>query len=288
MDTQNLIKYIFPDANNYHFKSWKDCFPDGKVHLRSLVYNNNWDNFFDSIQKYSWYSEMEHKLSMCLSNQEETILPHAELVFNSLNVLSPHKIKVIIIGQDPYPNVKNINNTLVPDATGNSFSAPLNSPKPRSLGNIYHNLLRFGHIDKIPNSGCLSYWILQGCFMINATLTTYQGKYNVHRDIWKLFADHLINYINDQCHKIVFMVWGKDAHNLCKYVNPNSHYIITSSHPSPRSFDKTLNGFEYGKLKNESDRKKITYPAFIDTDHFGMANNYFESNKILWNVFDIE
>jgi len=295
--SQNTIKpiignrcffdYLIPNANNYHYKTWRDAFPDKVVSLRSLMFNPGWNDFFDGIKYKPYYNQMEKILSSYL-DRDDVILPHAELVFNAFNVLSPKDIRVIIIGQDPYPGANRIKDKLIPQAIGFSFSTLKNYPKPESLNNIYQNLLQFNHIDKIPDTGCLSGWVAQGCFMINAALTTFYSKKNVHRDLWKSFTNDLISYLNLRCENLVFLVWGKDAHYICKYVDPRRHQLITSSHPSPLAFHKGFNGFSYGVLKNESDRKEQAYPAFRYTDHFGRANTYLKSvgkRAILWDCF---
>jgi uracil-DNA glycosylase len=284
-----MMDYMFANANNYSFKSWKECFPDKKIKLRSLIFNPTWNDFFDIVEKKTYFTGMERILSDYLEKSNETILPHAELVFNIFNVLSPKQIKVVISGQDPYPGTNKINNKLIPQAMGFSFSVPQNYPKPDSLKNIYENLLQFKHITRIPNSGCLSYWILQGCFMMNAAFTTFYTKKNVHRNVWKCFTDDLLSYINTKCENIVFVVWGKDAHILCQNIDPYKHQIITSSHPSPLAFEKTFSGYAYGKFKNPRDRKVVTYPSFKSTDHFGRINNYLKSvnkREIIWDLIN--
>ncbi|XWV25309.1 putative uracil-DNA glycosylase [Tupanvirus deep ocean] len=284
-----IIEYLLPDANNYSFKTWNQCFPDKKIVLRSLVFNPAWNDFFNMVERKPYFKKMQSILSDCLAKSNETMLPHAELVFNAFNVLSPKDIRVVIIGQDPYPGANKINGKLIPQATGFCFSAPLNYPTPDSLKNIYENMHMFGHIQNKPTSGCLSAWVLQGCFMINASLTTLYTKKNVHKNVWKNFTDDLLSYINKNYEKIVFLVWGKDAHLLCKYIDPYKHHIITSSHPSPLAYNKTFGGYSYGILKNERDRKDVTYPPFQTTDHFGRVNSYLKSigkREIIWDLLD--
>lgn len=283
-----LTDYIFTDVNKYSFKTWSQCFPDNKITLRSLIFNPAWYDFFDIIEKKPYFVTMEKKLANYLVN-DDTILPFAELVFNALNILSPKQIKVVFIGQDPYPGAEKINNKLIPQAMGFSFSVPLNYPKPLSLANIYQNLLDFGHIKKIPNTGCLSYWVLQGCLMLNAYLTTIYTKKKEHTAIWKNFTDDLIMYINNKCDNIVFVAWGGDAHMLCQKIDPYKHHIMTTSHPSPLGYDKTLNGYAYGKFKNPSDKKRVVYPTFKSTDHFGRINSHLKSinkREIIWDLFE--
>jgi uracil-DNA glycosylase len=283
-----LTDYIFADANNYSFKSWKQCFPDNKVTLRSLIFNPDWNDFFDIVEKKPYFKGMERIFCDYLEKGKETILPYAELTFNSFNILSPHQIKVLVIGQDPYVNVNKINDKTIPQAMGFSFSVPKNYPKPPSLQNIYKNLLDFGHIRKLPDSGCLSYWVTQGCFLINASFTTFYGKMNAHKNVWKDFTDDLMKYINAKLEKVVYLVWGAFAHRLCLNIDPYRHHIITSSHPSPMAYENTFTGFIYGKVKNPRDRKPVTYSSFKATDHFGRTNIYLKSvgkSEILWDLF---
>ncbi len=233
---------------------------------------------------------MEEKLTAQLENESKTILPNAELCFNSFNVLSPGKIKVVFIGQDPYVDVEKINGKYVPQATGFAFSIPVSYPKnPPSLVNIYKNMIEFGHLKKMPATGCLANWILQGCFMINAALTTIYGEKNAHSLIWKNFTDDLLKYLNDNFENLVFVVWGKFAHNICLNIDPNRHHIITSSHPSPLGFDKTFEGKTYGMVKRFTDRKTTIYASFKSTDHFGRINQYLKSvgkSEIIWDLIN--
>lgn len=284
---RNFYDYLVIDAKKYDFKTWPECFPDNKVCLRKLVFRSSWEDFFNKIDGEKWYEKLESNLSNILVKGEK-IVPYAELVFNPFNVLPFNKIKVVIIGQDPYPTVFKHKNRYIPDACGNCFSAPKNSPSsmPKSLINIYKNLKKFNHIRTIPNSSLLTPWVLQGCLMINSALTTIGGKRGSHEKIWKDFTNELINYINENCNHLVFLVWGRDANFVCKNVNPDKHLILTSSHPSPLSCHKTCFGLDYGFFKNESNRKNIVYPPFEDVDHFGEINSYLKSvgiTEIFWD-----
>lgn len=279
---KQITDYIFANTNTYSFKTWHQCFSDKKVNLRALVFNPTWYEFFDIIETKPYYEGMERILSKILTKNNESILPHAELVFNMLNMLSPKRIKVVIMGQDPYPGISKIDGKSIPQAMGFSFSVPLNFPKPPSLDNIYKNLLEFKHVAKIPESGCLSYWILQGCFMVNASFTTIHTKKNVHKEIWKNFTDDLLTYINNNCTNVVFAVWGSEAHKICQNIDPLRHHIITSSHPSPLAYDKTFSGLSYGKNK-----KQVTYQPFKSIDHFGKINDYLKTvnkREIIWDL----
>ena len=287
---QSIIHYIIPDSNNYKFKSWLECFPTKKVYLRSLLFNPKWKEFFDLIEQKIYFSNMEKILSSYLTSSKLEILPKAELVFNAFNILSPEKIRVVVIGQDPYPSMQLVNGKSVPDATGLSFSTPINHPKPESLKHIYENMLHYGHIKSIPHTGNLSSLAVQGFFFINSALTTYHTKRNVHRDLWKSFTEDLLNYLNNKFQNIVFLIWGADAHRACKKIlDPKRHCIITSSHPSPLGYTKTFNGNEYGKFKDEGNRKNVVYPSFQSIDHFGRVNDYltkYGNHKIYFELLN--
>ncbi|AGF85481.1 glycosylase family 1 [Moumouvirus goulette] len=164
---------------------------------------------------------------------------------------------------------------------GLSFSVPMNCEVPPSLKNIYKNLQDFKNIVSIPDHGCLASWVVQGCFLLNAALTTILKISDVHKKFWVNFTKDLLKYITEKYENIVFIVWGKSAHEMCQNIDPEKHCIITSSHPSPLA-TKPLNGTTYGKNKNYT-----KYPLFKDVNHFGLANKYLKSHskqEILWDV----
>ncbi|AVL94667.1 uracil-DNA glycosylase family 1 [Moumouvirus australiensis] len=274
---RTLTDYILIDAKNYSFKNWNECFPDNNVKLRSLIFNPAWNDFFDSVENRKYFSVLEKDLSDCLKSGKK-IVPYPELLFNIFNVISPKKIKVVIIGQDPY--IKECRPD-VPEAMGLSFSVPMNCPVPPSLKNIYKNLKDFKNINNIPDHGCLASWVVQGCFLFNAALTTLLKISGAHKKLWANFAKDLLKYITDNYENIVFIVWGKPAHEMCEDIDPEKHCIITSSHPSPLAVT-SFSGKTYGKNK-----KYTKYPLFKDVNHFGLANKYLQSHgkqEIIWDV----
>lgn len=275
------IRYsLFVDAQNYDFLDWPKAFPNKLVHLRSLVRNPEWDEFFSSIENKPYFKKIQSDLSDHLSkSKSKMIVPRAELIFNAFNITSPSDIKVIIIGQDPYPGFN--------QATGLAFSAPLNSPIPKSLINIFSNLLDYGHLSHPPIHPCLSPWSLQGVFLLNTALTTLLRVRDAHSKLWEYFKLDLILYLNSKLSDIVYVAWGSPAHQLCLNIDPKKNSILTSSHPSPMSYDRGLNGRTYGILKNASDRKQAYYPAFKTVDHFGKINQYLimkNKSPILWDL----
>ncbi|AKI79013.1 putative uracil-DNA glycosylase [Acanthamoeba polyphaga mimivirus] len=273
-----ITEYVLIDANNYHFKTWIECFPDCKVNLKLLLFRPEWFDFFKHVESKTYFPQLESKLSSYLEKRQR-IVPYPELLFNTMNVLPPGKIKVVILGQDPYPG-SCISG--VPYAMGCSFSVPLNCPVPKSLANIYTNLIKFNHMRKAPKHGCLASWILQGTFMINSAFTTVLNESGVHARTWESFTADLIDYLTDNYDDLIFVAWGAHAHKLCQRVDPKKHYIITSSHPSPYSVSNTMTSMSYGP-----NPKKVTYPSFNSVDHFGKINEHLKSrNKkpIFWDL----
>lgn len=268
--------------NNYNYKSWGDFFENSTVDLSKLYIHDSWKPFFKKIKKESPWERLNKYLSHCLkvSENEVDIFPYPDLVFDALNVTPLNKIKVVIIGQDPYFNFEHINNpdSKIPQAMGLSFSVPVGVAIPSSLNNIYKNLIKFGHIDKYPNHGNLIFWAYQGCLMLNASLTVQHGHKNSHAKFWSKITDELINYISCNCDNIIFTLWGSFALSKLDLIDEKKHHVLISSHPSGLSNNKTI----FSKKKNK------TFQSFNDTDHFGEINNILRKNgknEIIWRLY---
>jgi uracil-DNA glycosylase len=267
-----FLSYIFVNLQYYNFTSWNDFFPDHKVDFYKMLFNPTWNDFFSNPKITKPLSQVEKSLTALMkSSPNKKIVPPPELVFNSFNIVDLSKIKVVILGQDPYQNDK--------WAMGFSFSIPFGVKTTTSLDNIYKNLMKYGHIKEKPMSGCLAGWVLQGCFMLNASLTTFVNDSNAHRKIWFDFSKQLISQLNDSCTNCVFIAWGADAFKMCDQIDRTKHHVIASSHPSGKSYNKTMTGFHNGKA--------TTYPSFESADHFGLANKYLRENdkgEICWDL----
>ena len=187
------------NAHNYHIKSWEDKFPDFNVDLFQLTINSSYKDFYESKIFKENIEKVNKYLSYCLNitNGKVKIFPYPDLVFNALNVTPLNKIKIVILGQDPYFNSEVHNNIEVPQEMGLSFSVTTNIVTPSSLKNIYKNLKKFGHINKIPKHGNLSFWAYQGCLLLNTILTVQKGHPNGHSKKWSKLTDALIKYISD-------------------------------------------------------------------------------------------
>ena len=185
----------------------------------------------------SWFTQLSsefekdymRKLSLFLKEEKKTktIYPSGSKIFNAFNLTPFSKVKVVILGQDPYHG---------PDqANGLSFSVNKSFPIPPSLKNIFKELFDDLGIQP-PNSGCLERWSNQGVLLLNTYLTVEKGKPGSHRNIgWERFTDYVLSKLSENKKNIVYLLWGKHAQEKAKIINRANNKIIMSAHPSPYS-----------------------------------------------------
>lgn len=162
----------------------------------------------------------------------KTIYPPGGLIFNAFNTTPLDKVKVVILGQDPYHNPG--------QAHGLSFSVPKNVPPPPSLVNIFKEISADLGID-IPKHGYLEKWAKQGVLLLNAALTVEANNPMSHSKIgWHEFTNAIIRTISDQKEHVVFILWGSFAKSKQDLVDKAKHLVLTAPHPSPLS---AHNGF---------------------------------------------
>ncbi|MDP4151629.1 MAG: uracil-DNA glycosylase [Bacteroidota bacterium] len=164
----------------------------------------------------------------------KTIYPPGSLIFNAFNTTPFEKVKVVLLGQDPYHGPG--------QAHGLSFSVPKGIPPPPSLINIFKEL----HDDvgvPIPNHGDLTHWAQQGMLLLNASLTVRANEPMSHSKIgWAEFTDAVIQKISERKKNIVFLLWGKFAQEKQGLIDETRHYVLKAAHPSPFSADKGFFG----------------------------------------------
>lgn len=155
------------------------------------------------------------------------IYPSKENIFSAFNSTSFENLRVVILGQDPYPTPGH--------AHGLAFSVGCNVSKlPKSLKNIFIELENDLNIKN--DSGHLISWAQQGVLLLNSILTVEKGKPGSHADIgWELFTDNVIDIISSKKDNIVFVLWGNYAQKKGRKINRNKHLVIESAHPSPLS-----------------------------------------------------
>jgi uracil-DNA glycosylase len=189
------------------------------------------------------------KLTQFVKSEYSTkkIFPPAKLIFNAFDHTPFDKVRVVILGQDPYHNDG--------QAHGLSFSVNEGIAQPPSLINIFKEINRDLAIP-IPVSGDLTRWANQGVLLLNATLTVQAHMAGSHQGRgWETFTDAAIRKLAENRNNIVFMLWGAYAQRKAEFINPDRHLILKSPHPSPLS----------------------AHRGFIGNGHFSMANNYLIS-----------
>lgn len=171
------------------------------------------------------------------------IFPQAEDIFNAFHFTPLSKVKVVILGQDPYHNVG--------QAHGLCFSVKPDVEIPPSLVNIYKEL----HDDLgcfIPDNGYLTHWAEQGVMLLNTVLTVRAHQANSHRGIgWEEFTDAAIRALNQQERPIVYLLWGRPAQNKKVMLNNPRQLILEAPHPSPLSASRGFFGCRHFSKTNE-------------------------------------
>lgn len=182
------------------------------------------------------FVRQEYKTKQCF--------PPARLIFNAFDSCPFDKVRVVIIGQDPYHEVG--------QAQGLCFSVPDGIAIPPSLQNIYKELNQDLGIP-IPSSGNLQRWADQGVLLLNATLTVEAHRAGSHQNKgWEELTDAAISALNARREHLVFMLWGAYAKRKGQVIDARKHLVLTAAHPSPLS----------------------AYHGFFGCKHFSKANEY--------------
>lgn len=210
------------------------------------------------------YKDLIH-VDKYLRKEEELgniICPLKKNIFRAFQLCPLSQVKVIILGQDPYPEVTQG----YPQANGLAFSTNKEYPVRRSLQNIYQELQREEY--HVPNHGDLTQWARNGVLLLNTALTTVQDRPGAHVQYWRGFTITVLKALNKIRPKVVYLLWGRHAQEFKKYINDHD-LVLSSRHPSPLSYSR-----------NAQDN-------FIGNNHFTQANQILEKNfgsGIDWNL----
>jgi len=197
-----------------------------------------WEDFFTASLPY--IEDISENLTK-LVKEGQIILPTMVNIYRAFYLCPFSKIRVVILGMDPYPNPG--------DSIGLCFSTFRKRKIPASLRNIYKELELEGFTSS--TSPDISKWIKQGVLLINAALTVQAHNSGSHLHIWKEFTQYLISYISNKSSNIVWILWGKDAKNVCqKLIDEEKHCIITGYHPSPYNTELFLGGNYFRKCND--------------------------------------
>ncbi|MFI5156532.1 MAG: uracil-DNA glycosylase [Chitinophagales bacterium] len=170
------------------------------------------------------------------------IYPPGQLIFNAFNTTPFDKVKVVILGQDPYHGPG--------QAHGLSFSVPKGITPPPSLNNIFKELQADIGLSP-PNHGNLTHWAEQGVLLLNASLTVRANEPMSHANIgWAIFTDTVISKISALKKHVVFILWGKFAQEKQALIDETRHHLLKAAHPSPFSADKGFFGCRHFSKTN--------------------------------------
>ena len=219
---------------------------------------NDWDNLLkdeynkDYFKKLNKFVIDEYKSKTCYPKMSE--------IFNAFIYTKYEHVKVVILGQDPYPGEG--------QAEGLAFSVKKDIPIPKSLINIFKEL----EDDlgcKFPNNGSLIPWAKQGVLLLNTSLTVEKGNPMSHSNHgWETFTDEVIKLINKKTTPVVFILWGSPARKKKALITNKIHYVVESPHPSPLS----------------------AYNGFFGSKPFSKTNNFLREHnlkEIDWKIKDI-
>lgn len=216
---------------------------------------SSWIQYLEEELNQSYMKDLKKKLIEC-QNKNITVYPEKSKIFNAFHLTPFQKIKVVILGQDPYHGPG--------QAHGLSFSVPHNIKTPPSLMNIFKELDSDLKVEINKTNGNLEHWAKQGVFLLNTTLTVEKSKPMSHKNFgWNIFTDKVIEKINNHRNNIVFILWGAHAHSKTHLIDSSKHLILKSVHPSPLS----------------------SHRGFFGSRPFSQTNNYLESkeiDKIVW------
>ena len=212
--------------------------------MSNVKIEESWKNVLKTEFEQPYFQSLATFLRKEKENNK-TVYPPGSLIFNAFNTTPFDKVKVVILGQDPYHNPG--------EAMGLSFSVPRGVRTPPSLQNIYKELKEDLGVP-IPNHGDLTHWAEQGVFLLNAMLTVERNKPRSHQKIgWQTFTDAVIRRLSDQGEGLVFMLWGGFARQKKMLIDSSKHLVLEAAHPSP-----------------------LAGGAFFGSRHFSRANAYLK------------
>ena len=207
---------------------------------------NSWKEFIAAESTKEYYLKLKQTIDKAYAT--EVVYPPKEDIYNAFKHCPLDKVKVVILGQDPYHGAG--------QAHGLSFSVNKGIALPPSLRNIYRELEQ--DVDFInPNHGDLTYWAKQGVLLLNDVLTVKAAAAGSHQKLgWEQFTEHVISFLSEQKSDLVFMLWGNHALKKGKKIDRAKHLVLVSGHPSPMSANQ-------GK--------------WIGNKHFSQANTFLVS-----------
>ncbi len=217
-----------------------------------MIFNEKWDLILKEELKKEYFK----KLGTFVKNEykNKTIYPQYKNIFNALKYTDYDKVKVVILGQDPYHGEN--------EAHGLSFSVLEGVRRPPSLDNIFKELYADLGIRRVNNN--LTDWAQQGILLLNSVLTVEKDKAFSHKNKgWEVFTDTIIQKLNEREEPVIFVLWGNSARQKKELIDLSKHYIIESAHPSPLSANRGFFGTKpfsrINQILKENNKKEIEW-----------------------------
>jgi uracil-DNA glycosylase len=215
----------------------------------------NWEEIIEEEKQKEYFFTLKEFINKEYSNYN--VYPVKEDIFSALKYTPFDKVKIIIIGQDPYHGEN--------QAHGLAFSVKPGTKIPPSLLNIFKELSSDLGIS-VSKTGYLLPWAKQGVLLLNTVLTVRAGEANSHKNKgWEIFTDRIIKELNNDPQPKVFLLWGRPAQEKEKFLTNSAHLVLKAHHPSPLSASR----------------------GFFGCKHFSRANTYLKENnlqEINWNL----
>ncbi len=207
----------------------------------------------DELQK-EYFQHLWTTIGEVYSCPQTKVFPPQEHIFNVFSHCPFDKVRVVILGQDPYHKKG--------QAHGLAFSVPDETPTPPSLRNIFKEIKTTSSDNwSIPDSGNLEHWADQGVLLLNAVLTVEEGKAGSHQGLgWERFTDAVIQKISKEKEHVVFLLWGAYAQEKGKHIDTTKHLVLTAPHPSPLSAHRGFLGCGHFSKSNEYLAQSNTKP----------------------------
>ncbi len=225
-------------------------------YIEAAMLEESWQKFL-GVEFDKPYMQNLRSFLRAEKEKKKIIYPKSVEVFNAFSHTPFNKVKVVILGQDPYHGPG--------QAQGLCFSVPKGIVAPPSLVNIFKELKTDLGL-AIPSHGCLIKWADQGVFLLNSVLTVEQGKPASHQAKgWEQFTDRVIGILNAECQGLVFLLWGAYAQRKGQFIDTAKHCVLKTSHPSPFSAQS----------------------GFMGCRHFSKTNAYLQSvgkTAIDWQI----
>lgn len=214
----------------------------------NLQIDDSWNEHLLSEFKQPYFLKLISFLDFEFKTQ--SIYPPEHKIFNAFNLTPFHKLKVVILGQDPYHGEG--------QAHGLAFSVQDGVALPPSLRNIFQEYSSdLGY--EIPINGNLTSWAKEGVFLLNTVLTVRANEAHSHKGMgWEVFTDSVIRLISEKKENVVFILWGNPAQQKAKFIDESKHLILKAPHPSPLS----------------------SYRGFFGSKPFSRTNSYLRENGI--------